>query len=207
MPKEIKRIGESFCLELANTVVYRKNPSRKEDKLTDFAMLLRWGKDVGLLTETEFQNLKRSAKKNPEEADTVWQRSVFLRELIIRIFSAIARKENPMPSDLTTLNAMLPETMSRLRIIPAKTGMDWKWSGWNESLDSLLWPIIYSAGNLLTSTSRFLVKECDGPGCGWFFIDRSRNRRRRWCNMSDCGNREKVRRFYQRQRAEKHQHF
>jgi len=35
----------------------------------------------------------------------------------------------------------------------------------------------------------------------WLFLDRSRNRSRRWCDMKTCGNREKARRHYQREHA------
>ncbi|MEW6230587.1 MAG: CGNR zinc finger domain-containing protein [Bacillota bacterium] len=34
-----------------------------------------------------------------------------------------------------------------------------------------------------------------------WFLDTTRNHSRRWCSMRDCGNRVKVRRFYNRKRA------
>ncbi len=42
-------------------------------------------------------------------------------------------------------------------------------------------------------TSRFRV--CANDGCRWVFEDTSRAGRRRWCDMTTCGNRAKVRRF------------
>ncbi|HYY07696.1 MAG TPA: CGNR zinc finger domain-containing protein [Actinomycetota bacterium] len=42
---------------------------------------------------------------------------------------------------------------------------------------------------------------CDDPTCGSVFYDRSRNRSGRWCSMSECGNRAKVRAFRRRQAA------
>ncbi|MGQ9734572.1 MAG: CGNR zinc finger domain-containing protein [Candidatus Bipolaricaulia bacterium] len=45
------------------------------------------------------------------------------------------------------------------------------------------------------------VGECADPRCGWLFLDRSRNRTRRWCDMKGCGNRAKVRRYYEQRRA------
>ena len=35
-----------------------------------------------------------------------------------------------------------------------------------------------------------------GADCGWMFVDRSRNRLRRWCQMETCGTMEKTRRRY-----------
>nr|WP_264085191.1 CGNR zinc finger domain-containing protein [Kibdelosporangium phytohabitans] len=46
-----------------------------------------------------------------------------------------------------------------------------------------------------------MVGECSGPGCGWLFIDRTRNRSRQWCSSKDCGNRERARRHYRRSRG------
>jgi len=50
------------------------------------------------------------------------------------------------------------------------------------------------------SEERARVKECDSDTCDWLFLDRSRNRSRRWCDMSDCGNRAKARRYQARHR-------
>lgn len=44
------------------------------------------------------------------------------------------------------------------------------------------------------------VKACRGPDCAWVFIDRSRNGSRRWCQMSECGNRAKAAAFRARSR-------
>jgi predicted RNA-binding Zn ribbon-like protein len=32
------------------------------------------------------------------------------------------------------------------------------------------------------------------------FLDESRGKRRRWCDMNDCGSRAKARRYYHRQK-------
>jgi predicted RNA-binding Zn ribbon-like protein len=47
-------------------------------------------------------------------------------------------------------------------------------------------------------TMRFRV--CANEGCRWVFEDTSRSGRRRWCDMTTCGNRAKVRRFRSRHR-------
>ncbi len=45
------------------------------------------------------------------------------------------------------------------------------------------------------------LKACPGPDCGWVFADRSRNGSRRWCQMSECGNRAKGAAFRERARS------
>ena len=36
------------------------------------------------------------------------------------------------------------------------------------------------------------------PSCDWRFEDQTRNGQRRWCDMADCGSRDKARRYYRR---------
>jgi predicted RNA-binding Zn ribbon-like protein len=48
------------------------------------------------------------------------------------------------------------------------------------------------------------LKECAGEGCSAVFFDRSKNHSGRWCSMSVCGNRAKVRAWRERQRADEH---
>jgi predicted RNA-binding Zn ribbon-like protein len=46
------------------------------------------------------------------------------------------------------------------------------------------------------------LKACAGAGCRSVFYDRSKNQSGRWCSMSRCGNRAKVRAFRERRRAD-----
>ncbi len=48
-------------------------------------------------------------------------------------------------------------------------------------------------------TGRFRI--CANDGCRWVFEDTSRGGRRRWCDMTSCGNRAKVRRFRSKRRT------
>jgi predicted RNA-binding Zn ribbon-like protein len=47
------------------------------------------------------------------------------------------------------------------------------------------------------------IKICANSDCGWVIYDQSRNRTRRWCDKTECGNVIKVRRHRQRKRAAK----
>ncbi len=65
--------------------------------------------------------------------------------------------------------------------------------------EGVLYPIAASAARLLLGEDKANIKECGG--CGWLFLDQSKNKRRRWCEMKTCGNRAKARRFYQARKA------
>jgi hypothetical protein len=62
-------------------------------------------------------------------------------------------------------------------------------TGWTEFCDLLLPPLV------ALGRERSRVRACGNRRCGWLFVDRSANGRRRWCDPRACGNRMKVRRF------------
>jgi predicted RNA-binding Zn ribbon-like protein len=86
--------------------------------------------------------------------------------------------------------------------VPEEDGFDWGWSEPRQHLDSLLWPIVRSAAETLTVAPHSRIRECPGPDCGWLFLDTSKSGRRRWCDMSVCGNRSKAREHYRRIKGE-----
>jgi predicted RNA-binding Zn ribbon-like protein len=83
----------------------------------------------------------------------------------------------------------------------ARTGnFVWEWRDHDFPADRVLWSVTQSAADLLTQGDLTRVRQCEGHDCGWIFEDTSRNRSRRWCEMRDCGNIAKVRRFRTRQK-------
>ncbi|MEP6693569.1 MAG: CGNR zinc finger domain-containing protein [Chloroflexota bacterium] len=61
--------------------------------------------------------------------------------------------------------------------------------GWTAFCDLLVPPLV------ALGTDRPRLRACGNRRCGWLFIDRSANGRRRWCDPKACGNRMKVRRY------------
>jgi predicted RNA-binding Zn ribbon-like protein len=167
--------------------------------------LALWASQAGLLSEPQMQQLLQEAAHRPEAAQVILERAVELREAIYRIFSSTAGGQSPAMVDLALLNSMLPKALGRLQITPSGAGFTWRWMMGEEiSLDQILWPVLGSSASLLTSAQLDRVKICeDDRGCGFLFLDTSRNRSRRWCSMTGCGNRARVRRHRKRQRVTK----
>ncbi|ALO06597.1 hypothetical protein AQF52_1001 [Streptomyces venezuelae] len=69
-----------------------------------------------------------------------------------------------------------------------------------ERLADLGHTLALQAETLLSGPGLERIRRCGGPGCGWFFLDRSRSGTRRWCSSGDCGNRDRDRRHYARTR-------
>ena len=108
------------------------------------------------------------------------------------------RKPVP-PGDLEQITDIAIQTLTNRRLAPTEDGYRWEWESYSKNrLDSILWPIAQSATELLTSSQLRTVRMCEAPTCAWLFLDQSRNRSRRWCDMKVCGNRQKARRHYQR---------
>lgn len=189
---------ESLCLDFANTVDWHAS-DHPEEQLNTYADLVSWANRVGVLTDREARNLSREAGRRPADAAAVLEQAVALREAIYRVFSAVAGGRTPEAGDLAALNAAIPRALARLQVIRATDGFAWGWTGDKSELDRMLWSVVRSVTDLLTSEKLARVGQCaDDRGCGFLFLDMSRNRSRRWCDMRDCGNRAKAKRHYQR---------
>lgn len=63
-------------------------------------------------------------------------------------------------------------------------------------------PILIDAGELVTDGRLDRIGQCDpDEGCGWLFLDTTRNGSRRWCSMDTCGSAAKARAWYHRHRS------
>jgi predicted RNA-binding Zn ribbon-like protein len=183
-------------LDFANTWSDRGRPDT--DHLQVYTDLLAFARQAGLLSAEDESRLEGRAEGDPRAAEAALVRSRDLREALYGIFSAVADSRAPAESDLERLNAALPEALSRLRLGSRGGELFWTWATADDPLEAPLWPVLRSAAEILTSEDRQQVRECAGTACTWLFLDRSRNRSRRWCSMESCGNRAKARRHYRR---------
>jgi predicted RNA-binding Zn ribbon-like protein len=195
----LKLVGGALCLDFANSLYWRRT-DHPQELLVSYADLVDWGRQLNALTDREARYLLRQARARPAEAAAVLKRSIALREAIYKIFAAIAQERPPAISSCENLNVVLKEVMAHTQILPTKDGFAWQWVTDEGALDRILWPIARSAADLLTGKDWKRVGQCAGEGCGWLFLDQSRNRSRRWCDMADCGHRTNARLSYARRK-------
>lgn len=191
--------GGNLALNFANTVSDRASANARE-KLTDYNRLVFFGIDSGVLTRVD--RLFALAGESPGLGKSALQKAVQFREALYAIFSAVVEHRTIPGNALTHLNLMLQEAAEHGRLVYRDRRFVWEWMHMDSYLDSLLWPIARAAADLLMSDEIQNVRICAAKDCGWLFVDRTKNRRRRWCDMKVCGNRVKARRHYQRVRAE-----
>jgi predicted RNA-binding Zn ribbon-like protein len=194
-------VGGLPCLDFTNTASGRGS-EHAQDHLKRYEHLLAWAGHTGLLDGQQIETLAAASKRRPRAAQRTLNRAAGLREALFRLFGAVIAGK-PAPADfLRALDAVLGEGMARASIVPTGGRFLWTWEGAaTAELDSILWPIARSAAELLTGPDLARIKRCQGLHCGWTFLDRSRNGRRRWCEMEVCGSRAKMRRYHQRRRA------
>ena len=191
--------GGYLALDFANTVGGTR--TAPTEHLGGYQELLEWARQAGVMDEAEVRRLARSAERRPAEAKKAFRRGIELREAIFRAFDARARAR-PEPLDsVDVIDREAREAAQHHTIRRRDGGFVREWENKREDLERPLWPVAVAAADLLMSRDERIVKECGSNTCDWLFIDRSRNRSRRWCDMRDCGNREKARRFYARKRA------
>jgi predicted RNA-binding Zn ribbon-like protein len=187
--------GSHTAIDFANTVSSRHG-SHPIERLTSHGALVDFGEQTGLLEPEAAARLRAWGEAEPAAAAALVAAAIGLREALYRVFAAAAGQAPPPPAELATVNSW----WHRVELGPA---FSWRWSAGEEAPDALLGQVLVGAMELLTSEShRRRIRICEAEDCVWLFFDTSKNHSRRWCDMNQCGNRVKARRFYRR-RAER----
>lgn len=189
----------SLSLAFANTLDWRLR-QRPVELLDTFPNLLRWGRTGGVFDRTGAFRLRRWGHSHPREAARVLAEAMGLREAIATIFQALVRDSAPPPESLARLEHACRSAWSARTLRADKESAEWAWREGVPEPERAAWAAALDAARLITSPDLRRVRQCGDAECGWFFLDTSRNRSRRWCSMESCGNRNKVRRFYRRSR-------
>jgi len=185
-------VAGHLALDFINTVAFRADPGRKADHLQRAEDVHRWANQARLPD-------RAAINSGPRVATAALRHIRAVREQLFAVFHAIASGD-PIPADtLTRVGNALHECRAKRRLSVAGAEVRWAWRVSARSTDYLLYPVLEAAADLLTSDSRGLVRQCEDADCGWLFLDRSNARKRRWCSMADCGNRNKVRNYYRRE--------
>ena len=190
-------VGGRLSLDFLNTLSDRPTSS-PDEHLTDYATLVAWAQHAGALDAAVARRLLHKAAAAPRVAAAVLADAIALREAFYRL---VTSERAPQAADLERINAELARASSSPRLV--HRGGRYQ-IGWIES-DELTAPldaIVRDAIDLLiVPEDRARVRECESDsGCGWLFLDATKGRTRRWCDMKICGNRAKARRHYARKK-------
>lgn len=187
-----------LCLDLINTLNGRATPSPRE-QLTDYDAVLRLAGQGEALTPERTAQLRAAALRDAVQANALAARTRAFREALYGVFEAVLHGWAVQADDLRLVNDEVRGAMARVELIPAPDRFRWTVGAATPDLAEPLWMFARSAFELLLSPDLGRVRVCANHECGWLFLDLSRNRSRKWCDMSSCGNRAKVRRFRERE--------
>lgn len=189
-------IGGRASLDFLNTEGgTRASPP---DRVRDYSDLARWATYAGVIGDGEAARLLELAAADPAEARRVHRRAIEFREALFRILDGLGRGAFADLEDRAILDREVAEALTHQRLVPHDGHFDWEIAADTDRMDRILWLLAADAADLLVSEQLDRVKQCGGEKCGWVFVDESRNRSRRWCQMSDCGNVAKQRRYQKR---------
>ena len=201
------------CLDFANTCEPRGGPSHArqvavQEYLTDYIGLVGWAVRAEVIGEATGRRLLERAEARPADASRVHTQAIALSDALYRAFGAIAEGGVPPAADLDVIKAAYAEALAHATLKAEDGGFTWTWQPDAAELALPLWPVAFSAMELLTEADPRRIKLCPGgqPSddpirCAWLFYDDTKNRSRRWCTMEDCGSAAKVRRLTARRRA------
>jgi predicted RNA-binding Zn ribbon-like protein len=205
-------VGGHPALDLVNTVNPRPADGEPaQDHLTSPAELLAWSRRIDVVDAADRDAVESAWQSAPELAEKALRATLEIREatydvlapqaagsvagiggrnagsaferLMLRWSAASARSMLISRPDAERGVAELVVGTSPAQLIPDR--------------------LVAAAVELVQTVELRQLKACpvEEGGCGWLFLDRSRNGSRRWCAMETCGTRAKIRRLSERRRA------
>lgn len=186
----VEIVGGHPALDFVNTVHSYTEPTPR-DYLESADHLIGWCRHMNLIDADQANHL---ARLPDAAANALMDDARDLRTTLYRLFRSHL-EDTPNHTALSQLNDALKELAPFGALKPEAGNYIWHYEISRKHPQSLLTPIVFATVELLQSKELSRVKSCPPPeGCGWLFIDRSRNGRRTWCNMKTCGNVAKQRR-------------
>jgi predicted RNA-binding Zn ribbon-like protein len=187
-------LGGRLAIDFANIPSY---PGAPADHLS-WEDLILFLQESEIVSSERGSNLLALSGSAPEAAQTLLSRSIRLRDALRKAFGAIVRKEAIARERVEPINEILRITEGHDEIVQGDNNWKMEFKAREESLDWLLAAVARSAAEIIVEGTQARLRICANPGCGLFFSDKSRTRRRRWCSMAICGNRHKVASFARR---------
>lgn len=191
--EDVELVGGHPVLDLLNTLSWRAVPERRHDRLASARDLAVLARRTGIVPAAW-----SSGADDASNDEAALAAAVELREALHAWLAACARGEPVDAAARHTVAALVRRALDEA--IPA----DGERLGWTidvREIGQVPTAFALSGATLLQSDDLVAVSECERAGCGWLFLDRSRNHSRRWCSSSDCGNVVRARRHYARRHS------
>jgi predicted RNA-binding Zn ribbon-like protein len=194
---EMDLVGGAACLDFVNTALNNELLVERLHTYTDLLTLIH---RLSLLDTDTLAALKQLAETDLEQAECVLLQAREVRQSMLLLFTTLVQGQLRQAAArvLPSFNAHIKEALGERGFSLQGDKLEMTWEHPEKKLLQAVWVFSLSAYNLLTARDPHLIKQCSG--CGWFFLDETKNHRRKWCDMQTCGTNQKARRYYQRKK-------
>jgi predicted RNA-binding Zn ribbon-like protein len=187
-------LGGRLAVDFANAPSYPAAPFGG----LSWEELVTFLKKAHVVSDERGVALLELSQTEPQTAQAVLSRAIRLRDSLREVFGALVRRERIPGKDIVPVNEILRITEGHDELVASTGAWKLEFIAREGSLDWLLAAVARSAAEIIVEGHLARLRVCANPECGMFFCDLSRTRRRRWCSMAVCGNRNKVASFARR---------
>jgi predicted RNA-binding Zn ribbon-like protein len=160
------------------------------DHLPTLDLALTWFADRGLIHLEGADRARRKAAQRPRAAARDLERVRTVRAALREVADAVAEHRIPERPAIDEVNrALHARQVIELAAAPDGVHVDHRHVG--DPIDDALARLSDALVTELTGGHPERIRICANDTCRWVFYDTSRTARRRWCDMSTCGNRAK----------------
>lgn len=205
---ELALVGGHCALDLVNTVSPRLPAVAQQDRLETPEDLLTWSERSHLIAPGEVRQVAAAWRHSPAAARRAHGEVKEIREALWAVLSACldpASERGQLQYELDYLSRSWAASMSRSRLSLGKDGTVARMVSCSPPELLVSDRVAQESVDLLCRADLQRLGRCppDEGGCGWLFLDLTRNRSRRWCAMDACGSGAKARRLTERRRLDR----
>jgi len=184
------------ALDFVNTLEYDKG--LPDDYLKDVPTAVHWLQDHALLHREMVDDLL--AKYETEDGTPLMNRIWRTREALRELLDATVEHRRPSAAALREVNRAL-RAQYMIELVPASDGVSLDHRHEGDPVNGAMARLSEAIARELTQGEPRRLRICANDECRWVFRDYSPAGRRKWCDMSTCGNRAKAARHRERQKA------
>ncbi|MDQ2929301.1 MAG: CGNR zinc finger domain-containing protein [Gemmatimonadota bacterium] len=190
-------VGERLWLDFINTDGVRRGA--RVDVLRDFEQLIRWLEATSVLDGERAGGIRRRALQQPAGATASLADARRIRASLRALAERGAQVPDVRVNALGEINRVLGRSAGTRRVEAREDGSFVRsFVPVGDAFAGLMIPVVESAADALVTGELIRVRRCADARCLHVFFDSTKNGRRRWCDMSTCGNRAKAARHRRR---------
>jgi predicted RNA-binding Zn ribbon-like protein len=186
----VELIGGHRALDFVNSLA--ATVEHPDELLETYADLVDWSEHAAVITTAVAHELRMRASDDPAAAAAALSEALRLRADADAVLRASLDGRDPPPRSTARIRDAVVEALGHADLVPVGPRHEWRWAD-QDRLEAAHWPLAHDVVELLRSDQLGRLRRC--VDCRWLFLDQSRNRSRRWCRMSGCGARAKMRRY------------